>query len=79
MAPLSERARQGLLRLKIIDADAIRVGPDEVLIVRLHEDDGLEPEAVADALSMIGLTGRSLVIKGNVELAVVPRSEDTGG
>lgn len=68
----------------IRDLEALRVGPDEVLVLRLPGDPG-EPEMqraaeeVTEALEQVGLRDRSLVFIGDVEFAVAPRKPLTEG
>lgn len=62
--------------VRIVDAEAIKVGPDEVLILRV-KGTGFDQEfmgSLSDALEDIGLQGRALVIgNDDVEFAVVKR------
>jgi hypothetical protein len=69
----------------ISELEALTVGPDEVLIIRVPEDvayadgpaGGQSPflEGLIEALKGVGLAGRSIVLSGAVELAKVTVSE----
>lgn len=61
--------------IKIVNAEALIVGPDEVLIIRLPEQD--DPAFLADAMEALGragLDGRCVVITGDAELTKVERT-----
>jgi len=50
------------------------VKPDEVLVVVLPEDaTPMFGDEIRKVLNDLGLAGRSVVIRGNVKLATVPR------
>lgn len=78
-----EAVRGRRVEVKLVEAEALRVGPDEVLIVRLPQNmpvvDDENPQALIDglmeALVAVGLEGRCLVMCLDAELAVVPKSE----
>lgn len=59
----------------IREIEALRVGPDEVLVLRLPDTDaGREGmEQIAELLEAVGLAGRSIVICGDIEIAVAER------
>lgn len=67
------RRRRPLLR----EIEALRVGPDEVLILKLPEAWPVEyADALAGAVAEAGLEGRALVIRLDVmEAIVVPRDQ----
>lgn len=65
------------MKLTITNAEALVVGPDEVLIIRLPEnsqDEGIE--LLLEHLKSIGLEHRSLVFSGEVEFAKVQRAPE---
>lgn len=56
------------------DVKALKVGPDEVLV--LVVDDQMPPEVVESLLSnllAVGLEGRAIVVQGKAEMAAVKR------
>lgn len=65
--------------LNVINAEALRVGPDEVLIIRLNSDADEEvAKDLLDYLREVGLEKRSLVFTGDVEFAIVQREKSQG-
>ncbi len=68
--------------VRIINAEALVVGPDEILIVKLDEpfvgEETGESETVnafLAELERLGLSDRSVVIAGDVELAKVQKDQ----
>lgn len=62
--------------VRLVEAEALRVGPDEVLVVRLPQDtDPHVVQGLADALSLVGLGSRVLVIGLDAQLAVGPKGQ----
>jgi len=63
-------------QINIVNAEALKVGPDEVLIMRIP-DMGEDTEFLVDGflseLTALGLEERALVVVGDVEFAVVKR------
>ena len=63
-------------RINVVNAEALKVGPDEVLIVRIT-DQGEYTESLVegflDELTALGLEERALVVVGDAELAVVKK------
>lgn len=66
----------------IRELEALRVGPDEVLILRFpptaasSDDEDWNPaEEVMGALRAVGLGDRSVLIFGDVEFAIVSRED----
>lgn len=61
--------------VEIVPADALHVGPDEVLIIRLDSEWSDEDvvQSLLDALAKIGLKERALVFFGVAEMAVVAK------
>lgn len=57
-----------------VNLGGLVVGPDEVLVVVLPEEaTPMLGDELRKALDAIGLVGRSVVIRGDVKLATVPR------
>lgn len=64
--------------VRLVNADAFKVGPDEVLIVQLPQDAPVEVfTGLTEALEQLGLGGRSLVLGLDVPLTVVKKDEAT--
>jgi len=68
--------------INFVNAEVLKVGPDEVLIIHFKEDfigpDGVDDgiiEALLDHLKMIGLEYRSLVLVGDAEFSSVKRDD----
>ena len=63
-------------QIHVVNAEALKVGPDEVLIVRIT-DQGEYTESLVegflDELTALGLEERALVVVGDAELAVVKK------
>lgn len=65
--------------VNFVNADVLRVAPDEVLVIRMHGSVGPDEEsllvAFSDALDTIGLRDRAIIVwtDQDVELAVVKR------
>jgi len=62
--------------VRIIDAEVLRVGPDEVLVVKLpgeivEEHGAAAVNDLAEAFNQLGLKGRAIVVAGDIEFAVV--------
>lgn len=64
----------------IRELEALRVGPDEVLVVRVPDNPDREAQAVFDDLSEmlvhVGLGDRSLIFVGDVEFGVAKRNPE---
>jgi len=59
-------------KVEVVEAEVLRLQPDEILILRLPEGADLEMvDLVADALSQVGLKDRSLVLSGEIDIAVI--------
>ncbi len=65
------------VQVRLVNADAFTVNADEVLIVRLPQDTpGDLLEGMLEALELVGLKGRSLVLSfDGVELTKVVRGD----
>lgn len=60
--------------VSITEVEAIHIGPDEALIMRLPEDTMPEQlDYLLDAMIDLGLAGRVLVYVGEAEFAVVKK------
>lgn len=60
--------------VEIVEAEALRVGPDEVLVIKLGSEHAEHVDHFMEALESVGLGGRALVIYADdAELSVVPR------
>ncbi len=69
--------------IRIIDADTLKVGPDDRLLIRVHENPLTRDEderaaeaddymrALLELLETLGLGGRVLVVRGNIEWALI--------
>jgi len=64
-------------QINVVDAEALKVGPDEVLIVRIA-DMGDETQSLVEGflseLTALGLEDRALVVVGDAEFAVVEKN-----
>ena len=65
--------------VNLINAEVLRVAPDEVLVIKLPKDwpQDDDHDIVAEmitAIERVGLGGRCMVVAGELEMAVVPRS-----
>ncbi len=68
------------VKVEIVNAEVLVVGPDEILIVKIDEPFVDEETGESDTvnaflaeLERLGLSDRSVVIAGDVELAKVQR------
>jgi hypothetical protein len=65
-----------MIEVRFVDAEVLRVGPDEVLIVRLPEDAGRDDDLLGsmmvDELRRL-LGDRFMVFAGDIEFAVAER------
>ena len=64
-------------QINVVNAEALKIGPDEVLILRM-DDMGDDPQAIVDDLlahlTALGIEDRTLIIQGDVEMALVKRN-----
>ncbi len=67
------------VKVEIVNAEVLVVGPDEILLIKIADPfvdtDGRMPEvdSFLAELERLGLSDRSVVIAGDVELAKVQR------
>lgn len=62
------------VEVRIIDAEALHVGPDEVLVVTISDLASDALEGFIRAFEDVGLGGRVLIIAGmDAKLAVAPK------
>ena len=64
-------------QINVVNAQALRVGPDEVLVLGVpdmgDDHDKIVEEAI-DYLTKIGLKDRFVIVAGDVEMAVVRKN-----
>jgi len=61
-------------QINVVNAEALKVGPDEVLILRFRDDALVSDDLIGqflDELDRIGIGDRALIVQGDIEWAVV--------
>jgi len=70
-----------MTEIKFVNAEVLKVGPDEVLIIKIGEtsdvfDDGSLLNDLNELLAEVGLKDRSLILMGDdIEFTVVEKSQ----
>jgi hypothetical protein len=76
VAVVTSHGFKPLVTMQLTDAEALRIGPDDVLLVKLGPGvTETERDQWADALATI-LPGRCMLAVGDVEFAVVSRPRE---